>query len=71
MEGLMWREVDPNGFLVNSFADTVAAKFPMYVVRGLGGVMYLCGALIMCYNLWKTVRCAPAKADALGMAPAE
>ncbi len=37
MEGLMWREVDANGFLVNSFADTVAAKYPMYVVRGIGG----------------------------------
>jgi cytochrome c oxidase cbb3-type subunit 1 len=56
MEGLMWREVDANGFLVNSFADTVAAKFPMYVVRGLGGVLYLTGALIMCYNLWMTVK---------------
>jgi cytochrome c oxidase cbb3-type subunit 1 len=37
MEGLMWREVDANGFLVNAFADTVAAKYPMYVVRALGG----------------------------------
>ncbi len=45
MEGLMWREVDSQGFLVNAFADTVAAKFPMYVVRGLGGVLYLTGAL--------------------------
>jgi cytochrome c oxidase cbb3-type subunit 1 len=54
MEGLMWREVDPQGFLVNSFADTVAAKFPMYVVRALGGVLYLSGALIMVYNLWMT-----------------
>ncbi len=54
MEGLMWREVDANGFLVNTFADTVAAKFPMYVVRGLGGVLYLGGALIMAYNLWMT-----------------
>ena len=54
MEGLMWREVDATGNLVNSFADTVAAKFPMYVVRGLGGVMYLTGALIMTYNLWMT-----------------
>jgi cytochrome c oxidase cbb3-type subunit 1 len=44
MEGLMWREVDAQGFLVNSFADTVAAKFPMYVVRGLGGVLFLTGA---------------------------
>ncbi|MEM9778928.1 MAG: cytochrome-c oxidase, cbb3-type subunit I [Pseudomonadota bacterium] len=56
MEGLMWREVDAQGFLVNSFADTVDAKFPMYVVRGLGGVLYLAGALIMVYNLWMTAR---------------
>jgi cytochrome c oxidase cbb3-type subunit 1 len=62
MEGLMWREVDANGFLVNAFADTVAAKFPMYVVRGLGGAMFLTGALIMAYNLWMTVRAQPAKA---------
>jgi cytochrome c oxidase cbb3-type subunit 1 len=71
MEGLMWREVDAQGFLVNSFADTVAAKYPMLVVRGLGGVMYLAGALIMCYNLWMTVRAQPRKSAASGMAPAE
>jgi cytochrome c oxidase cbb3-type subunit 1 len=56
MEGLMWREYDDQGFLVNSFADTVAAKFPMYVLRGLGGVLYLAGAGIMCFNLWQTAR---------------
>lgn len=56
MEGLMWREYDAQGFLVNSFADTIVAKFPMYVVRGLGGVLYLTGAVIMCYNLWQTAR---------------
>lgn len=72
MEGLMWREVDANGFLVNSFADTVAAKFPMYVVRGLGGVMFLTGSIIMCYNLWMTVRKAPAKEASLTVqVPAE
>ncbi len=71
MEGLMWREVDANGFLVNAFADTVAAKFPMYVVRGLGGVMYLSGALIMVYNLWMTVRAQPAGAGAYAGVPAE
>ncbi|MFV1878528.1 cytochrome-c oxidase, cbb3-type subunit I [Nioella sp.] len=71
MEGLMWREVDAQGFLVNSFADTVAAKFPMYVVRGLGGTMFLGGALIMSYNLWMTVRKGTAKADSTVAAPAE
>ena len=61
MEGLMWREVDDQGFLVNSFADTVSAKFPMYVVRGLGGTMYLAGSLIMCWNMWMTIRGRDAK----------
>ena len=59
MEGLMWREVDANGFLVNSFADTVAAKFPMYVVRAAGGGLYLTGAMIMVWNMWMTIRAAP------------
>ncbi|MBL6428467.1 MAG: cytochrome-c oxidase, cbb3-type subunit I [Maritimibacter sp.] len=72
MEGLMWREVDAQGFLVNSFADTVAAKFPMYLVRGFGGILYLSGALIMAYNLWMTVRKAPlAEATTPAAAPAE
>jgi cytochrome c oxidase cbb3-type subunit 2 len=57
---------------VNSFADTVSAKFPMYVVRGLGGVLFLAGSVIMCYNLWMTVRRAPAKEASLSVAvPAE
>jgi cytochrome c oxidase cbb3-type subunit 1 len=71
MEGLMWREVDAQGFLVNSFADTVAAKFPMYVVRGLGGVMFLTGALIMVWNLWMTVKKGEVRKDAPVAAPAE
>ena len=71
MEGLMWREVDANGFLVNAFADTVSAKFPMYVVRGLGGVMFLTGAMIMCYNLWMTVRAQPERASDNAFVPAE
>jgi cytochrome c oxidase cbb3-type subunit 1 len=28
----------------------------MYVVRGLGGVMFLSGALIMVWNIWMTIR---------------
>ncbi len=55
MEGLMWREVDAQGFLVNSFADTVVAKFALLVTRGTGGLFYLTGALIMAYNLRMTV----------------
>jgi cytochrome c oxidase cbb3-type subunit 1 len=45
----------------------------MYVVRALGGVLYLAGAIIMCYNLWMTVRRSPAKeaAGAPAAIPAE
>ncbi|ABL69945.1 MULTISPECIES: cytochrome-c oxidase, cbb3-type subunit I [Paracoccus] len=71
MEGLMWREVDAQGFLVNAFADTVAAKFPMNVVRALGGVLYLGGALIMCYNLWATVAKQPKTQSTAAAVPAE
>jgi cytochrome c oxidase cbb3-type subunit 1 len=72
MEGLMWREVDAQGFLVNAFADTVEAKFPMYVVRALGGVLYLVGAIIMTYNLWATVARQPRVASAsVAAVPAE
>ena len=70
MEGLMWREVDAQGFLVNSFADTVSAKFPMYVVRGTGGLLYLTGACIMAWNLWKTAIGAGQSAQAAAV-PAE
>ncbi|MDF3853018.1 cytochrome-c oxidase, cbb3-type subunit I [Paracoccus sp. P2] len=71
MEGLMWREVDAQGFLVNAFADTVAAKFPMNVVRASGGVLYLIGALIMCYNLWATVAKQPKTHATTVAVPAE
>ena len=29
---------------------------PFYVIRALGGALFLVGALIMAYNLWMTVR---------------
>jgi cytochrome c oxidase cbb3-type subunit I len=55
MQGLMWREYGADGYLVYSFAETVAAMFPMYVIRAAGGAMYLSGALIMVFNVWQTI----------------
>jgi cytochrome c oxidase cbb3-type subunit 1 len=55
MQGLMWRAYDELGFLQYSFVETVEAMHPYYVIRALGGVFYLAGALIMAFNLWKTV----------------
>jgi cbb3-type cytochrome c oxidase subunit I len=56
MEGLMWREYTPQGYLANAFVETVAAKHIENVIRTVGGLMYLGGAGIMAYNLWRTVR---------------
>ena len=56
MQGLMWRAYDQFGFLQYSFAETVAAMHPLYLVRALGGVCFLLGALLMVYNLWRTIR---------------
>jgi cytochrome c oxidase cbb3-type subunit 1 len=43
----------------------------MYVVRGLGGVLYLTGAVIMAWNLWMTVKKGVVRKDAPVAAPAE
>jgi len=54
-QGLMWREYGADGYLVNSFVDTVAALHPMYILRAVGGLMYLSGAIIMAWNIWMTI----------------
>jgi cytochrome c oxidase cbb3-type subunit 1 len=56
MQGLMWRAYDSLGFLQYSFVETVEAMHPYYVIRAFGGVLFLAGALIMVYNLWRTAR---------------
>jgi cytochrome c oxidase cbb3-type subunit I len=56
MQGLMWRAVNPDGTLVYSFVESVKATFPYYVVRLLGGLLYLGGMLIMAWNVVMTVR---------------
>ncbi len=56
MQGLMWRSYDDMGFLQYSFVESVLAMHPFYVIRAIGGILYLTGALIMAYNFWRTIR---------------
>jgi len=56
MQGVMWRTYDALGFLQYSFVETVQEMHIYYVIRALGGVLFLAGALIMTYNLWRTAR---------------
>ena len=55
-QGLMWREYGPNGYLVNSFVETVAALKPMYMLRAFGGILYVAGSFVMVANVWMTIR---------------
>jgi cytochrome c oxidase cbb3-type subunit I len=56
MQGLMWRAINPDGTLVYSFVESVKATYPFYVVRLLGGLLYLGGMLLMAWNVVMTVR---------------
>ena len=55
MQGLMWRAVNPDGTLTYSFVESVHAMHPYYIVRLLGGIMFLSGMLIMAYNITRTI----------------
>ena len=72
MQGLMWRSYDELGFLQYSFVETVERMHPFYQVRAFGGLLFVIGALIMVYNLWKTIRGdVPAGAGRPVASPAE
>ncbi len=56
MQGLMWRAVNEDGTLIYSFVETVNEMHPYYMIRLLGGLIYLSGMLLMAYNVFQTVR---------------
>jgi cytochrome c oxidase cbb3-type subunit 1 len=66
-QGLMWRAYDKLGFLQYSFIEAVAAMHPYYLIRVLGGGLYLLGALIMAYNIVMTIRGAVRDEEAMGL----
>ena len=55
MQGLMWRAVNEDGTLTYSFVESVQAMHPYYIVRTFGGAFFLFGAIVMAYNLWRTI----------------
>lgn len=62
MQGLMWRAVNADGTLTYSFVESVEASIPGYIVRTIGGAVFLLGMLIMAYNVYMTVRAAKKEA---------
>ena len=56
MQGLMWRAYNDYGFLTYSFAETVEQMHPYYIIRAIGGIVFLSGSFIMVYNVYKTIK---------------
>ncbi len=56
-QSLMWKQFTPDGLLqYPNFLETVLQIIPMYVIRSIGGLLYLTGVVIMIYNLTKTAK---------------
>ena len=69
-QALNWKAFTPDGVLQYQFLDTVKMIAPMYMLRSLGGILYLAGAIVMVVNLWKTVARGSFQADEIAEAPA-
>lgn len=61
MQGLMWRAVNEDGTLTYSFVESLEASHAGYLVRAIGGAVFLAGMFIMAYNVWMTVRAKDAQ----------
>ncbi|MBX7097611.1 MAG: cytochrome-c oxidase, cbb3-type subunit I [Myxococcaceae bacterium] len=74
-QGLMLKALNPDGSLqYPSFVETLLAIRPMYILRAVGGLLYLGGFLLMAWNLIMTARSGKAVngvADVLRRADAE
>ncbi|WP_252106301.1 MULTISPECIES: cytochrome-c oxidase, cbb3-type subunit I [unclassified Halomonas] len=58
IQGLMWRAVNADGTLMYRFVDAVEASHSGYLVRLLGGLLFLAGTLVMAFNVYMTIRAA-------------
>jgi cytochrome c oxidase cbb3-type subunit I/II len=62
-QAMMWKQFTEDGTLKFQFLETVTHIIPLYVVRSIGGLLYLIGALVMIYNLIKTIKAGSFEAN--------
>lgn len=66
MQGLMWREITPEGTLrYPEFIETSVRLVPFYWIRVIGGSLYLVGTLMLAFNVMKTIRLSRAEGQNL------
>ncbi len=56
MQGLMWRAVNTDGTLTYNFVQEMVERHPFYIIRLLGGIIFLSGMILMALNVYKTIR---------------
>lgn len=54
-QGLLWLSLDEFGELRYSFRDIMASMPPYYLLRLVAGLIFLSGAILMTFNLFKTI----------------
>jgi cytochrome c oxidase cbb3-type subunit I/II len=55
LQGSMWKDFTEEGILrYGNFLDTTLRILPLYMLRALGGLLYLTGVAVMAWNLVKT-----------------
>ena len=52
----MFKAFTPEGQLQYQFIDIVQTTVPFYIMRAVGGTVFLLGVLLMVYNLFKTAK---------------
>lgn len=52
----MFKAFTPEGQLQYQFIDIVQTTVPFYIMRALGGTIYLAGVILMMYNIYKTMK---------------
>lgn len=55
-QGMMWRATNPDGTLAYDFIQTVVVSHWPFVVRALGGALYVAGMVVMAYNCYRTIK---------------
>ena len=70
VQASMWKQFNPDGTLTyETFMSTVNEIMPMYWMRAIGGSLFIVGAIVMLYNVIKTVRNGVKVTDELAEAP--
>jgi cytochrome c oxidase cbb3-type subunit I len=59
LQGLMWRAYNQDGTLTYTFVESMSASHPGYLVRLIGGAIFLGGMFLMAYNVYMTAREKP------------